>query len=184
MTSNPPPGPGAPAPVSPPATPGTPGTPATTQPPAEPPPEFHKAFAAVTGGAALLLAALLLWRPTLTAWDITKDDWLGDHGATAFAASVAVPLTVFGGLLVMIGAWMAAVEWRGRFKKEPAAKVQARGGVVDSLDEIITAVGKLRGAALVLVAGALLMLGAAWIGQSSADSPSTGTSTTATTPGG
>jgi hypothetical protein len=33
----------------------------------------------------------------------------------ALAVSVAVPLTVVGGALVVLDGWMAVVEWRGRF---------------------------------------------------------------------
>ena len=146
----------------------------------ETPPDYHGGFARIAGVVALLLAAALLWRPIVTAWGIGKDDWLGDAGDRALAASIAVLLVAFGGVLVAVGAWMAAVEWRGRFKKPEAP--QARGGL-DAIKGIIESVGKLRGAALVLVVGGLLMLGAAWIGQSSADSGS-GEAPPAATTGG
>ena len=111
----------------------------------------------------------LLIRPLTS----SRRDWLGEKGENALAVTVAVPLTVVGGALVILGAWMATVEWRGRF----AEATQTRGMEIKP-GEIIAAIGNLRGAAIVLVVGAILMIGAAWIAQSAADNPTPETTTT------
>jgi hypothetical protein len=159
----------------------------------ERPPEFHPVFAVISAVVAAVVAGLVLFQPAQAAWDVTKSDWKGTDGHLQLAASLGVPLTVLGGAAVAVGAWMAAVEWRGRFKKRPkkkekeeAEEARARGVSVD-VGEAITAIGKLRGAALVLVVGAALMLGSAWIAKESAgqSSPTTTTPTTTSpaTPG-
>jgi len=146
---------------------------ATPEPTPETPPVYHSGFALITGVLGLLIAAVLLWRPASAAWQISKSDWTAEEGGdNALAAALSVPLVVFGGALVALGAWMAAVEWRGRFKAEQpeGGGVRALAGAVD-VPAVVAAIGKLRGAALVLVVGAVLMLGAAWVAQSSAEEP-------------
>ena len=144
-------------------TPNTPTIPADESG-AEPAPTFKPRFAALSALALAVLGVVLLWRPARTAWDIAKSDWLGDRSDDALASSLSVPLTVLGGALIMIGTWMALVEWRGRFK-EPA---RARSRSMPDVPEIIAAIGKLRGAALVLVVGAALMLASAGVAASAA----------------
>jgi hypothetical protein len=131
----------------------------------------------------LVIAGAALLYPVKSTWPIGIEEWKGADGNRLLAASLSFPLVVFGGLLIAGGAWMAIVEWRGRFKKPEVA--------TDAVDvgKVIEAIGKLRGAALLLVVGGLLLFGAAWIAQSAAKptpaSTSTGTSggtTTTTTP--
>jgi hypothetical protein len=156
------------------STPGPVTEPATP----EAPPEFHLWFAILTAIPAAIIGTVILLAPARTARDISESDLKGTDGDTALAASLAVPLTVLGGASVVLGAWMAMVEWRGRFKKkEPADR-----GFEPDVGKIIEAIGKLRGAALVMVVGALLMLGGAWVAQSLAEeAPTTATTTTTTT---
>jgi hypothetical protein len=90
---------------------------------------------------------------------------------------------------------MAVVEWRGRFAaKEVKPRAADLGTISEVIPRAIKAIGNLRVAAISLVVGAVLMLGAAWIAQSAAhdsqsDATTTTTDTTApetttTTPGG
>jgi hypothetical protein len=60
---------------------------------------------------------------------------------------------------------MAVVEWRGRFKKPEDLTVE---GVNVDIPALVEALGKLQGAALVMIVGAVLMLAAAWVAQSAA----------------
>ena len=158
----------------------------TTEPKPEPapevPPEYHPRFARVTAIFAFVLGVIVLWSPASAAWHVGKSDWKGTDGHLQLAATLGVPLTVLGGAAVVVGAWMAAVEWRGRFRKPPEKEeekkeeARARGVEVD-IPQTITAIGKLKGAALVMVVGAALMLGSAWIAKESADQPTPATTT-------
>ena len=136
-----------------------------TTPPPEPAPDFHPVFAVIAGVVTLVLAFLLLREPARSVGQMKKSDWLGNAGDEALAATLGVPLTVIGGAIVALGAWMAAVEWRGRFKPE-IAEGEVRGvGVPIDVGKLMDAIGKLRGAPLVMVVGATLMLGGAWIAK-------------------
>ncbi|MCW2996557.1 MAG: hypothetical protein JWN65_106 [Solirubrobacterales bacterium] len=137
---------------------------------------FRKTFAILTAVVTAVVAAVVLWKPASAVWKVTKADWVADQGGdTALAASLGVPLVVMGGVLVALGAWMALVEWRGRFVDPERARAGVTAAPTIDVPAMITAIGKLRGAALVMVVGALLMFGAAWVGQSSAGSPDTAT---------
>jgi hypothetical protein len=131
-------------------------------------PSYNASFAIIAAIVLLLMGVAVLWRPMSVAWEITKDDWKGTDGDKALTATLSLPLIVVGGVLVLIGTWMAVVEWRGRFREPEPARVTTRGLTVD-LAKTIDAIAKLRGAALVLVIGAVLMLGAAWVAHSTAD---------------
>jgi hypothetical protein len=72
---------------------------------------------------------------------------------------------------------MAAVEWRGRFRKAPTQATTRERGVDLDVSKTIAAIGKLRGAALVMVVGAVLMLGSAWVAKESANAPTPATTT-------
>ena len=85
----------------------------------EVPPEYHPRFALVTAFFAFVLGVIVLWSPASAAWHVGKSDWKGTDGHLQLAATLGVPLTVLGGAAVVVGAWMAAVEWRGRFRKPP-----------------------------------------------------------------
>jgi hypothetical protein len=63
---------------------------------------------------------------------------------------------------------MAVVEWRGRLKNPDAGLVKKGLPTGEDVSKIIAAVGALRGAALAMVVGAILMLGTAWVAQSAA----------------
>jgi hypothetical protein len=145
---------------------------------AEVQPKWHNVFAIITFVVAALLALLLMVPLLLEFLDLDQDDWFGKNGDTAFAASLALPLSILGAVLLAVGTWMAVVEWRGRFKPEPTV---VWGGAEVKPGEIIDALGKLRGPALVLLTGAVLMLGAAWVAQSTAEEPPAPTTTTPTT---
>jgi hypothetical protein len=110
----------------------------------------------VVGG--LLGAYLHLWDGRS---GFSEADWAGLDGRLKLAAEVVVPLVALGGVVVLIGVWMAIVEWRGRFRAPSKYR-----GIEEDLPKIIEAIGKLQGAALVLVVGVLVLFAAAWIAQS------------------
>lgn len=141
-------------------------------PPPEEPSDWHKGFAFGIGVLILGLTGAALWYPATSAWSIGVEEWSGKDGNRLLAASLSLPLTVIGGLTIGAGVWMAIVEWRGRFKSSGTVSTKIEPGPV------IDALGKLRGAALLLVVGGILMIGSAWIAQSAAKPtvPASGTS--------
>jgi hypothetical protein len=144
------------------------GSGAETETPA---PVFHVIFA---GAVAVLLAlgtGLIFFFTTQQLFGIARSDWIATNGHLAFAASLTLPALLLGGATLAVGLFMALVEWRGRFRdatKKSDGDLVAKG--VDP-EKIIEAVGKLQGAALVLVVGGLLMLGSVWVASSAAGSP-------------
>jgi hypothetical protein len=144
--------------------------------PLEPPPEFHPRFAVVLGVLLLLALVPILIGPLRSVWALSKGDLTGTDGDRALAAALGLPLTIVGAAVVALGAWMAVVEWRGRFKPKPEARGGARAAPID-IPKAIDAIGRLRGAALLLVVGAALMLGGAWIATGTDDSEPDGGTT-------
>jgi hypothetical protein len=112
----------------------------------------------------LVIAVVALWYPLKTIWPIGLEEWKGDDGNRFLAASLSIPLIVLGALLVLAGAWLAIVEWRGRLKSKD--ELTATG--LPDVGPWIEAIGKLRAPALLLVVGAILMLGSAWIASNAA----------------
>ncbi|TQM65103.1 hypothetical protein FBY41_1488 [Humibacillus xanthopallidus] len=89
-------------------------------------------------------------------------------GRALIGAQVIGPVTVVGVAVTLIGVWMAATEWRGRF----ATPVDTTGErEIPDPTKIIEALGKLRGAALVLVSGVVILLGVAWMTSATASAP-------------
>lgn len=142
----------------------------------EPQPVFHRNFAiwaaisVVAVGIVLIVISRLLDR-----FGISGDDWKTLDSGLKVGVSIAMPVAVLGCLLVLVGLWMALVEWRGRFLEAitPASTpdVQTKG-LEDLINEkTIEALGKLRGPALVMLVGALLLVSSAWVAQSAAGSP-------------
>lgn len=164
--------------------------------PTEAQPWFDKDFAlwfalaCVAIGGLVLFIALHLSDGRL---GLTGDEWATLDARAKVATRIVLPIVVLGVVAVLVGLWMAAVEWRGRFKKpEPSATSSdlttatpspTGKGTGKDAAEIIESVGKLRGATLVMIVGALLMFAAAWITQSTASPPDTpATTTTPVTP--
>ena len=131
---------------------------------------WHTRFAIV---AAVVLGALLV------TFVVVSELFAGDLGLDAaqlakldgralIAARVIGPVTVVGVAVTLIGVWMAATEWRGRF----AAKAEAtQTREIPDPAKVIEALGKLRGAALVLVSGIVILLGVAWMTSATASAP-------------
>jgi hypothetical protein len=146
-------------------------TPAETEPKAEPP-TFHRGFAVAIG--LLLLAIGLLFFGTVGPFrgtgSLAQDAWDTLDGRGKLALTIALPMIAIGCLLLLVGLWMAIVEWRGRFRDAPPPPrdEETPRGVIEELPKIIDAVGKLQGAALVLVVGLLALFAAAWVGQAGA----------------
>jgi hypothetical protein len=131
-------------------------------------PPFAKSAAQIIGivsGVVLLIGAFRIFEKS-------GEDWTATGGNLMFAAALTLPVIVLGGLTLAIGLFMAAVEWRGRFKADEKAKtdstVTTSIAIPDNLDKIIESIGKLQGATLVLLVGLLLLLGSVWGVASSA----------------
>ena len=150
------------------------GTPPPDPPPPPPLPLFHGWFAIAAGIVGLVLVATVFGDPFMD-WlqdgraGFSDEDWMALEPGVKVGVTLTVPALLLGGFLVVVGLWMAVVEWRGRFKKPEDLTVE---GVVD-IPALVEALGKLQGAALVMIVGAVLMLAAAWVAQSAAAPPPT-----------
>jgi len=164
-------GTGAGGPPTPPT--GGPTTQRTTTPaaPADPPTIWHKGFAIISAivlavllGAFVVVSQLFADNLGLDAAQTAKLD-----GRALIGARVIGPVTVVGVAVTLVGVWMAMTEWRGRF----ATKAETVTGEREIPDpsKIIEALGKLRGAALVLVSGIIILLGVAWMTSATASAP-------------
>lgn len=131
-------------------------------------PAFAKSAAQIIGvvsGVVLLISAFRILEKS-------GADWTATGGNLMFAAALTLPVIVLGGLALAVGLFMAAVEWRGRFKEQEKARLESAvatsTAITDNLDKIIESIGKLQGATLVLIVGLLLLLGSVWGVASSA----------------
>jgi hypothetical protein len=186
--------PGAP-PVQPPApAPAQPADPAPAQPadpaPAapEPPTVWHQDFAVVTAVVLGILLIVFVLVSQLFADNLGLDaaQTAKLDGRALIGARVIGPVTIVGVAVTLVGVWMAATEWRGRFAER--SKETGERDIADPA-KIIEALGKLRGAALVLVSGIVILLGVAWMTSATASAPpapapSTPSSTVTPTPSG
>ncbi|HET8987464.1 MAG TPA: hypothetical protein VFN43_03045 [Humibacillus sp.] len=91
-------------------------------------------------------------------------------GRALIGARVIGPVTVIGVAVTLFGVWMAMTEWRGRFAEKPPKQTTGERDIPD-VPKIIEAFGKLRGAALVLVSGIVILLGVAWMTSATASAP-------------
>lgn len=145
--------------------------------PAEPQPTYHGSFAAWSAvGLAVLGGFLAFFIGPWRHGGMSDTDWTNLAGQLKVAVILGLPATLFGALVLLAGLWMALVEWRGRLVDEPSKPKPANGtgpvrkGAFNGEDvaKVIGAVGSLRGAALAMVVGAILLLGSAWVAQSAA----------------
>ena len=109
---------------------------------------------------------------------LSDADWDALDARTKLAGAITIPVVIFGAVTLLVGVWMAVVEWRGILKTPKTTLATMSGSSVD-LGKIIEAIGKLKGAALAMVVGGLLLLGAAWVAQSAAQPPAAPASSTA-----
>ncbi|WP_404390250.1 hypothetical protein [Humibacillus xanthopallidus] len=142
----------------------------TTTTPADPPTIWHKGFAITSAivialllGAFVVMSQLFADNLGLDAAETAKLD-----GRALIGARVIGPVTVVGVAVTLFGVWMAMTEWRGRFTKAPTATGERE---IPDPSRIIEALGKLRGAALVLVSGIVILLGVAWMTSATASAP-------------
>jgi hypothetical protein len=150
--------------------PSGPGAPTPT-PPSDPPTVWHKGFAitsaivvAVLLGAFVVVSQLFADNLGLDATETAKLD-----GRALIGARVIGPVTVVGVAVTLVGVWMAMTEWRGRFTEKAETGTGERE--IPDPAKIIEALGKLRGAALVLISGIIILLGVAWMTSATASAP-------------
>jgi hypothetical protein len=139
--------------------------------PVDPLPVWHVWFAVAVAAAGVLLALGLVARMNLLNGmaGFAEKDWSKFAANLKLAAFMALPLTIIGSLAVLVGLGMALVEWRGRFAEKPTGdKITVTGITGEDAAKVIEAVGKLRGAALSMVVGAIVLIASAWIAQSAA----------------
>ena len=118
---------------------------------------------AVLLGAFVVVSQLFADNLGLDAAETAKLD-----GRALIGARVIGPVTVVGVAVTLVGVWMAMTEWRGRFKEQ--AETVGEREIPDPA-KVIEALGKLRGAALVLVSGIIILLGVAWMTSATASAP-------------
>jgi hypothetical protein len=155
-----------------------------TPPPPETPPVWDTMFAIIAAIVIGVASGLVLSHAIDLLGDLKSSDLTAPKtGPTALAAALSLPLTIVGGFILSVGTWMAAVEWRGRFKPPKPPNRKAVGVPID-LSSLAGAIGKLKGAPLVLFIGAVLMLGSAWVAHSSAGAADPAASAGPTGPSG
>jgi hypothetical protein len=142
--------------------------------------------AALVFGAVVLAAGLLILSQTHVLSGragLGESEWDSLDGRAKVAVTLAVPMLVLGGFAVLVGIWMAAVEWKGRFRRrEDTDAVTVKGPSGQDVAAVIDSIGKLRGAAIVLVVGAALMFAAAWVASSAAETPQPSPTASPTSP--
>ncbi len=158
---------------------GSPPAGETSTVPKDEPAEWHNDFAicAFVVAAIVFLAFLVVSRFTLSDLGLSEAAYNKLDGRGVVGARLIGPIAVVGVLTVLIGLWMTVTEWRGRFAG-PTKAGQHRGAGEDAT-KLIEALGKLKGATLVLVSGVLILLCVAWMTSSTTGSePASATTTT------
>lgn len=152
-----------------------PGPPTPTSP-AGPAPAYRSDFAKPAGRAVAAVASLTIIVVIALMLSIDKDS-LGADGKIAVVLLTAVLL--IGIVVLAVGVWLAVVEWHGAMKIEPAGMRS-----LASVAPIVEAVGKLKGAALVLTVGGLLVFSVAWSAKDALPEPVNSTPTPSASPTG
>lgn len=137
---------------------------------------YDKAFAkttgiaaAVAGGAFILIALFSITRFPLQAEQVAvASGWVTNTLAERVASAVQLLALGLGAVLLVIGAWQAALEVRGRL----TLKVTAYGGdttrnvappdVGEAVAKVLEVLRGARGTIATLAVGALVVLGALW----------------------
>lgn len=137
------------------------------QGPPEPPGVYDKRFTIGTGIVAMIVAVAFVAGFAIVLAGRKKSEvqavWI-----------LAFALLFLGVIIAIIGAWLVAIEVRGKLR---AADTPTTRGAIDLGDAatLVEAVGKLRGSTAVLLLAAVCLIGSAWIGYGSTrpDSPAT-----------
>jgi hypothetical protein len=174
------------------------GAPAPAPNPEEDAPDLlvFKPWFAVAAGllvvAALVAFALPLHKVLYKLVDrVTKDE---QDLSKVIGGLIGLSLVLIGAIVIVGGLYGGLLEVRGRLrtkddleidKAAAGAGLATKGAVIDpkGFAVLVDAIGKLRGAALILVIGCVPLIAAAWIGHAAVDTPSPTTSTTQTTAG-
>lgn len=157
-------------------------------PPAEPPSVWHVKFAWISAVVTIALFVAFILVTSLEEARLGLDEaaYKKLDGRALVGAAVIGPIALVGVAVTLIGVWMVAVEWRGRFAPKAAGEVQAKG--LPDIGTVVTALGKLKGATLVLLSGVTILLAVSWMTGSTAgaepSSTPTGTETTTSAPTG
>jgi hypothetical protein len=131
--------------------------------------EYDPQFALVAGATLGFLAVLVI---------LLLNGFVADtHGGSAAEQLRLVAVTgamYVGALLLAAGAWLAAIETRGRARRVAVSARSAphRGATAEDVGKVLDAARRLRGTIAVLAAGTALLLGALWtVGRASIPAP-------------
>lgn len=154
-------------------------------------PLWRGAFAIVVAAAiALLTGVLLVWSGILEHDLGLEDAYESFDSRQVLGARIVGVVAAVGIVVVAMGLWMALVEWRGRFEAAQEAKKALEAAAGDKvtglgaedaaklIPETVEALGALKGAALVLVSGVVILLGVSWMTASATGAPPASTTTT------
>ncbi len=160
------------APAAPPA-----ATPAKEQP-QEPVLVYDRSFAMAALVWTLLIAAAGLSPLAIVLWRVAVRPSTPDGElSVTIGGLVAIGLLIVGSVIACAGIFGALLEVRGRLRTVADRAALGERGALPDAKGVIEAIGKLRGAAMILVIACVPLLASAWIGHSAVDQPSP-TSTT------
>lgn len=140
--------------------------------------EFSWVFTIITGLISLALAGAVAWVVAEIIFDIKLPN-LGTHTKdqipngtwTERTGSIVILIAAGVGTIVLaLGTWFAGLEVRGRLRRpskgeKPKTGIAVTKGALDvvtKLPEVLAEAAKLRGTVAVIVAGALILIGALW----------------------
>jgi hypothetical protein len=155
---------------------------------------YSKSFAWMAGIATAVIVGALGWLLFQVMADlhdrITEDS---DDLSVLLGGLIGVGLVLIGAVALGAGVYGGLLEVRGRLRTkkdleiDKAAKesgaFEAKGAeeALKGVAVVVDAVGKLRGASLILVVACVPLVAAAWIGHAAVDQPTPATTTTTTT---
>jgi len=126
------------------------------------PARFHTKFAAIAGLSLLLVVCAFTYLSGALQLKVVIDaTTLKQDPRAALAGQIVGPILVLSVGLIALGVWMALVEWRAAFQATAGAPQPSSLGVNPA--ELIASLSKLKGAALVLISGVVLVVVVGWM---------------------
>lgn len=154
-----------------------------------PAPVWHEEFAGWAAGVGFV--AVVVFVLTLGTWSsslgLSDEAYAKLDGRAIVAVRVIGPLAFIGVATLVLGLWMAVVEWRGRFRREGATDGLVAETTTVDIPKVIEALSKVKGYPLVVLVGLVILLGVVSMtsATSGANPPSTTVpAATTTTPEG
>jgi hypothetical protein len=139
------------------------------EPAADAKPPWPRDFAIGAGVAAALV--LLLLALAARVWTRLRESTAQASTVEALPGQVTWPLLTLGAIVLALGLWMVAVEWRVTFAYTQAAPTGTKG---PDMVKVVEALSKLKGATLVTLVGLVILVAPTWIAASAAGDGSDG----------